>query len=113
MNWREWRAAALAVALALAIATGGAFALVNVRGHQDQLSARSSLHNCQQIELIKSRIRTAIKQSLTELPKLSYYKTHPQELATALANTNATLKDFSVFDCYNLAEVRNAGIQRP
>lgn len=113
LSWTEWRSAALAALAALSIAAGGAYGLVNVRQHQDSLNARSSLFNCQQIELIKVRIRTAVQQSITELPNTEYYKTHPKELATALANANATLKDFEAFDCYNLPAVKEAGIDKP
>jgi hypothetical protein len=113
MNWKEWRAAATAVALALIIAAVGASALARISSHQNELDAHSALYNCQQIELIKTRIRAAVEQSITSMPKIQYYKTHPRELATALANANATLKDFEAFDCYQLPAVKDAGISSP
>lgn len=113
LSWSEWRSASVATAVALVIAASGAYGLVNVRKHQDLISARSTLYNCEQVELIKTRIRTAVQQSINDLPTTEYYKTHPKELITALANANATLKDFEAFDCYKLPVVKDAKIDKP
>lgn len=113
LSWTEWRSAAIATITALSIAAAGAFGLVNVRKHQDIQNARSSLYNCKQIELIKDRIRTAVKQSIVDLPTTEYYMNHSKELATALANANATLKSFAPFNCYELPAVKDVGIDKP
>src|SRR5438270_8550238 len=64
----------------------------------------STRHNCQQLELVKSRIRLVIKQSLATAgkpgaPGYQYYLSHPVELVQARAGLRQELVQFAANPC--------------
>lgn len=107
------RALPLAVALA-AFAVAGLVAMTivfaNDEAQRRQNQGRSALTNCQQVELVKSEIRKTLRASLAQLPRISYYKTHPEELEFAIKNGEETLARFAARDCYQLPVVKDSGL---
>ena len=90
-----------------------------VRDNQNQERARvigvgqTTLSNCLQTETVKGQLVAVLEDSLERLPSLDYYKTHPVELKESQDNARESIKRFEPRDCYRLASVREAGIQRP
>lgn len=76
-------------------------------------NAESMLIQCQQIEAVKTALRGTLQASLRALPAASYYKTRPDELATALKATHLSIVRFARNDCYALPTVRNSGLRPP
>lgn len=75
-------------------------------------AAKSVLINCQQVEIVKAEIQSTIKDSLTRLPEISYYKTRPEELENAIEQTNKTIKRFNPLDCYELPIVKSSNLKK-
>lgn len=82
----------LTLIVALCLMVGGAYALASQRSSRDKAI-------CQQIEILKGALRLTLTRSLTTLPTLEYYQSHPGELKIALARTHEALDTFKEHDC--------------
>lgn len=110
---KEWLVIVAATLAALVFLAGNIWWLVNVQSDGRRAQAESSLSNCKQIEAIKDQIRGTLQESVARLPKLGYYKEHPEELGEALENSVDAVARFAPNDCYNLPGVRKEGLPRP
>jgi hypothetical protein len=75
--------------------------------------ARTAVENCQEIELIKGQIRNTVKESVKRLPRISYYRHHPDELKQAVADARVSVARFDKHNCYDLPAAKNAGLHPP
>lgn len=117
---REWKTILAGCVIAFVFVSAGAFALSEIKNRDSEetaarlhASAVSSLDNCSQIESLKTQVRESIIKSKTRLPTFSYYKEHPDELKSALKDTDSAIKRFAENDCYKLSVVVQVGIKKP
>lgn len=105
-NWQSYVAMGLAVAAAFVV-------FLKVDSDRQREQARSALSNCQQIEIVKTEIRHTVEASVRRLPRLAYYRDHPDELGPALRDAKASVARFAALDCYALPAVRAADLKPP
>lgn len=56
-------------------------------------------YNCMQLERLKTGTRQQIINSNSRLPKIQYYKDHPEELKTAIQTNNELLQTYGPNAC--------------
>jgi hypothetical protein len=108
----RWKLAVIisSVALSVAFAVLSYYGVVRNTQERRQGSARSTLINCQGIEVVKTELRRTILDNLKQLPSIAYYETHPNELRDARLNSQTSLARFAALDCYALPAVKAAGL---
>jgi hypothetical protein len=80
---------------AAAVATAACLVLIAVYSSQrDQRQSDINKAVCQAVVKLDGAVTDSLKRSLKNLPKIAYYKDHPDELAIQQEQTRETLKEF-------------------
>jgi hypothetical protein len=76
-----------------------AYAIWQGQTAKDVAFRRADHSACIRIERIKGVIRVQLQRAFKTLPAISYYKTHPDELADQLARAGQQLREFAPVKC--------------
>lgn len=112
-NRREWALIAVAAVVSVLFLAGNVWWLVSITTANQEAQARTSLENCQQIEVIKAQIRATVRESVARLPTIDYYRKHPEELEASIKASLGSVARFAPRDCYKQPAVVAVGIKKP
>lgn len=100
---RRWNV--LAIAATIAIAASFLLAAQNTAGRISEnnrlraFQVAADVRACRRINKLDVTIQKQLQVSLTTTPKLTYYKNHPQELQSVLANLRSEIEAFKPQPC--------------
>jgi hypothetical protein len=84
----------IAIAAAALSTAGALLVIAQTTTQRDQRQQDINRVVCQAVVKLDGAISDSLRRTLTALPKIAYYKEHPQELAVQLADTRETLSEF-------------------